>query len=91
MTVCQVDLKSDRVHISLPSSAHITVYYYGATITSWSVDSKEKLFLSQKAVLDGTKAIRGGIPLVFPQFGPGKLPQHGFARVSKYIVFCIHP
>lgn len=37
-----------------------------------------------EAKLDGSKAIRGGIPLVFPQFGPGKLPQHGFARVSKW-------
>jgi glucose-6-phosphate 1-epimerase len=41
------------------------------------VDGKEKLFLSSKAILNGTKAIRGGIPLVFPQFGPGVLQQHG--------------
>lgn len=29
------------------------------------------LFVSEEAVFDGKKAIRGGIPLVFPQFGPG--------------------
>ena len=28
---------------------------------------REVLFLSKKAVLNGAKAIRGGIPLVFPQ------------------------
>jgi glucose-6-phosphate 1-epimerase len=38
--------------------------------------------------LDGSKAIRGGIPLVFPQFGqPDKaMPQHGFLRVNYWTV-----
>lgn len=42
--------------------------------------------MSSKAILDGSKAVRGGIPVVFPCFGPpehpdhSKLPQHGFAR-----------
>ena len=38
---------------------------------------------SKKAKLDGTKAIRGGIPVCFPQFGPWEFgAQHGFARIS---------
>ena len=43
-------------------------------------------FESAKAALDGSKPVRGGIPVVFPCFGPpthpdhAKLPQHGFAR-----------
>ena len=42
------------------------------------------LFLAK---LDGSKAIRGGIPVVFPNFGPWKLgPQHGFARISTWDV-----
>ena len=36
------------------------------------------------------KAIRGGIPVVWPWFGPhptdGSMPQHGFARVSNWQV-----
>lgn len=35
---------------------------------------------SKDAILDGSKAIRGGIPVVFPIFGTDekiKLPQHG--------------
>lgn len=66
-------------------SLQLNVYLFGATITHWSVlgQSKSLLFVSQKAVLDGSKPIRGGIPLVFPQFGPGPLQQHGFARVSR--------
>lgn len=38
-------------------------------------------------MLNGSKAIRGGIPLVFPQFGIGPQSpkvQHGFARASKW-------
>eukprot|EP01052_Picozoa_sp_SAG31_P004390 SAG31_NODE_181_length_21114_cov_99.705211_16_plen_95_part_00 len=40
------------------------------------------LFLSSLARLDGSKAVRGGIPVVFPQFGrpDEKMAQHGFAR-----------
>jgi len=67
------------------SSAQI--YAFGATVTSWKQNGKEKLFLSSTAKLDGTKAIRGGIPVVFPNFGPWKLgPQHGFARISSWTV-----
>ena len=62
--------------------ASITVSLLGATITSWMMFSQNLLFLSKKAVFDGSKPIRGGIPIVFPQFGPGKLPQHGFARTQ---------
>lgn len=41
------------------------IHLHGATVISWRVDGKELLFLSSKALLDGSKPIRGGIPLVF--------------------------
>ena len=65
---------------------------YGATIISWKAGTHanpvaaERLFLSSKAALDGSKPVRGGIPIVFPCFGPpshpehARLSQHGFAR-----------
>ncbi|GAB5592458.1 hypothetical protein Unana1_07358 [Umbelopsis nana] len=68
-----------------PSGAKAEVRLFGATVTSWSVDGTERLFVSKNAILDGSKAIRGGIPVVFPIFGTDekiKLPQHGFARNS---------
>lgn len=66
---------------------------FGATVTSWKpVGHGEKLWLSLGAILDGSKAVRGGIPLVFPVFGKCKdklhptepLPQHGFARTLHW-------
>jgi len=56
------------------------VYLNGATVASWKVAGQELLFVSPKNDFTVGKAIRGGIPVVFPQFGPGPLPQHGFAR-----------
>lgn len=73
------------------SNASIKVHPYGATILSYiSGDGREQLFLSGSAVLDGSKPIRGGIPVVFPIFGPpsgnSTMPQHGFARRSVWNV-----
>jgi glucose-6-phosphate 1-epimerase len=43
--------------------------------------------MSSKAVFEQGKAIRGGVPLVFPQFGGGgALPSHGFARINDWHV-----
>lgn len=61
------------------------VNLFGATLTSWESEGEELIFVSEKAVLDNVKAIRGGIPLVFPAFGPWALgPNHGFARVQRW-------
>ncbi|KAI4120670.1 MAG: hypothetical protein LQ338_006847 [Usnochroma carphineum] len=90
----QVSITDDnsRVAASLPTGERVEVLLYGATVVSWkSANGKENLFLSSKAQLDGSKPVRGGIPLVFPVFGPpkadhptGQLPQHGFARISRW-------
>ena len=65
------------------SGARCTIYPHGAHLTSY-VDSsgREVLFLSRDAALDGSRAIRGGVPLCFPQFGrhDESMPQHGFLR-----------
>jgi glucose-6-phosphate 1-epimerase len=53
----------------------------GAHLTSWECNNEEQLFLSQDARFEPGVAIRGGVPICFPQFGafgPGK--KHGFAR-----------
>ena len=66
----------------------VEVYLHGGTVTSWKCQGQEILFVSKQAVFDGKKAIRGGIPVVFPNFGPWALgPQHGFARTATWKVF----
>jgi glucose-6-phosphate 1-epimerase len=58
---------------------------YGAQVLSFiPADGKEVFFLSTQSHLERGKAIRGGIPLVFPQFGKGTLPSHGFARTEMW-------
>lgn len=64
-----VDISSDngRVNARLPTGESVEILLYGATIVSWKdTNGAEKLWLSEAAVLDGSKAVRGGIPLVFP-------------------------
>ncbi|KAI1766132.1 galactose mutarotase-like protein [Hypoxylon sp. FL1150] len=83
---------NSRVTAVLPTGDSVTILLYGATVISWKNRfGTEKLWLSDAAKLDGSKAVRGGIPLVFPVFGTApehaptsKLPQHGFARNSRW-------
>lgn len=61
----------------------------GAQLLAWQVDGRERVYLSPNAVFDGKTAIRGGLPLCFPQFNQrvieGRcLPKHGFARTLRW-------
>lgn len=62
---------NSRITATLPTGESVEVLLYGATITSWK-DAKgdEKLWLSDAADLSGKKAVRGGVPLVFPVSHP---------------------
>jgi glucose-6-phosphate 1-epimerase len=74
------------VHITAADGARAVVTLYGAHLVSWkTADGKERIFCSARSALDGSRAIRGGVPVIFPQFnerGPGM--RHGFARVSDW-------
>jgi len=94
MSIEARDTKTDTmapvtiVHAS--SGAKAEVHPFGATVVSFipQGDRGEVLFVSKLAKRDGSKAIRGGIPLAFPQFGqPDKsMPQHGFLRNNLWTV-----
>ena len=59
----------------------IIVHHQGAHLSSWVYQGKEQLFLSREAIYKPTKALRGGVPICFPQFGAfGPGTSHGFAR-----------
>jgi glucose-6-phosphate 1-epimerase len=74
--------KLKLVHANGKASAEI--YLHGATVVSWKILEQDLLFVSDKTVYSTSKGIRGGVPVVFPQFGAGPLPQHGFARVKPW-------
>lgn len=48
--------------------ASAELYLHGATLTSWKVGGEDLIFVSPKAVFAPPKAIRGGVPVCFPQF-----------------------
>ena len=61
----------------------------GAHITSWvpAGASEDRLFVSTKSAFGAGASIRGGVPVIFPQFASdGPLPRHGFARTSPWNV-----
>jgi glucose-6-phosphate 1-epimerase len=74
------------ITLTAADGARAVISPFGAHVLSWRPASGgEQLFLSRSAVLDGSKPIRGGVPVIFPQFaGEGPLPKHGFARTSPW-------
>ena len=69
------------IRLSAGNGDTALVALHGAQVLSWIAGGRERLFLSPSAVFDGQAAIRGGIPLCFPQFNQrGPLTKHGFAR-----------
>ncbi|WP_233203487.1 D-hexose-6-phosphate mutarotase [Limnohabitans sp. B9-3] len=67
--------------LTLPCGDTVLVALQGAHVLSWVSQGRERLFLSPNNLWDGQSAIRGGVPVCFPQFNQrGKLPKHGFAR-----------
>ena len=73
--------------LQLPGGDRVVVAQHGAQVLSWVAAGRERLYLSPHSVMDGQAAIRGGIPVCFPQFNQrGELPKHGFARNVSWTV-----
>lgn len=68
-----------KLTLTSASGATAEVFTLGATVTSFKAPS-EVLFVRPDAKFDGSKPISGGLPFCWPQFGPGDIQQHGFAR-----------
>jgi glucose-6-phosphate 1-epimerase len=80
----------ERARITGPR-AEAEVYLQGAQVTRWQPrGAKIVLFVASRAVYAPGKAIRGGVPLIFPWFGPHATdkskPMHGFARSRAWRV-----
>lgn len=81
-----------RVAVAAADGARVEVYLHGAHVTSWipAGEINDRLFLSAASAFAPAVAIRGGVPVCFPQFADqGSLPMHGFARVTTWeLVAC---
>lgn len=69
-----------------PDGARADVYQHGAHVVAWQpAGGPECLFLSGRSAFQPGAAIRGGVPVIFPQFAAeGPLPKHGFARTLAW-------
>jgi glucose-6-phosphate 1-epimerase len=76
----------EKAEVRASDGAAVELYTHGAHVTSWKPASgEERLYLSERSAFAPGVAIRGGVPVIFPQFaGMGPLPKHGFARVSEW-------
>ena len=81
-----------KVTLISPAS-QAEVYLHGGHVTHFTpANKKPLLFTSAQSLYQADKPIRGGVPLIFPWFGPrqadpiGNSPMHGFARLSEWTV-----
>ena len=82
-----------RARITTPACIG-ELYLQGAHVTAWQPANEQPvLFLSEKSAFTPGKAIRGGIPIIFPWFGARTAtpesprtdgPSHGFARTQPW-------
>lgn len=79
------------IELRSPDGAQAIVLLHGAHLVSWrpapsqGQPAPEQLYLSERAVFAPGSAVRGGVPVIFPQFERrGPLPRHGFARTRAW-------
>jgi glucose-6-phosphate 1-epimerase len=79
-----------RIEVTTPAAtAH--VYLHGAHVTQFRpAGQPDVLFLSCRSQFAAGKAIRGGVPVIFPWFASNLpaagAPAHGFARTATWSV-----
>ncbi len=75
-----------RLTLAAPDGARAEIYLHGSHVTSWVPrGGPERLFLSRRSQFRTGAPIRGGVPVIVPQFGGlGPLPQHGLLRLMPW-------
>jgi len=74
-------------YVKLTSGASSAeIYLLGGVVTSYVKDEVEYIAVRPDAKMDGSKPISGGLSHCWPQFGPGAIQQHGFARNINWAV-----
>ena len=64
----------------------VSVSEYGGQVLSWrTADGRERLYTPETLIQQPGRALRGGVPVCFPQFsGRGALPKHGLVRTLPW-------
>ncbi len=77
---------ADALRLHREGEGTVIVLRHGGHVVSWQDPSgTERLYLSPLSPLDGSAAVRGGVPVIFPQFSTrGPLGRHGFARTQPW-------
>jgi glucose-6-phosphate 1-epimerase len=70
------------------AGSRIEVANYGGQILSWrAADGVERLYRPDLLLIESGRALRGGVPICFPQFSDrGPIMKHGFARLMNWQV-----
>jgi glucose-6-phosphate 1-epimerase len=76
----------EALRLNGPRGSSAIISKLGGQVLSWKTpDGRERLYLSERAVFDGSQPIRGGVPVCFPQFAAlGDLPKHGLLRTRQW-------
>ncbi|MCL2895700.1 D-hexose-6-phosphate mutarotase [Brenneria tiliae] len=84
-TVSQRQLDQLPVIVVEHPQVRAAVALQGAHLLSWQPTGEAPvLWLSDNTAFTEQVAIRGGIPICFPWFGPFSSPNHGFARLLPW-------
>ena len=74
--------------VALQSSdgARATILLHGGHLVSWiPAGGEEQLYVSPTSAYGEGQAVRGGVPVIFPQFSSrGTLPRHGLLRTRGW-------
>jgi glucose-6-phosphate 1-epimerase len=84
-------LGQPAVLVQSPDGAQATVLLHGGHLVSWiPAGGQEQLYLSPTASAEPGQAVRGGVPVIFPQFElrspDASLPRHGLARTRTWSI-----
>lgn len=88
VTVHETESGLSRLQVATPVVSG-EVYLHGAQVTGWTpAGGRQALWMSSASAFERGRAIRGGVPICFPWFGPGReqrmSPAHGFARLAEW-------
>ena len=79
--------RDSQLPVAFVSNRHCkgAVSLFGAHVLSYVPEGeKDLIMVSERSVYAPPKAIRGGVPVCWPWFGPAAQPMHGVARIQYW-------